>query len=201
MRRALPWVLSAILLVAFVASFSELQRMRTRFGQVTRHAFHDHADVRLAVIRSAMTQETHPIVILGDSVAELARFPSSLCGKPVVNAGIGGATLEELTRIANEFDTATLVIIVAGTNNAAATVEAAFSKLLEAIKPPKMAVAATVHPANNKAIIDAAKRAGVTIVDVAFSQFIDVHPTPKAYQLWMPKVIEAISGECARLRR
>jgi hypothetical protein len=77
MRRALPWVISAILLVAFIATFSELERMRRRFGEVTRHSFHDHAVVRLDVIRSAMAQKTKPIVIFGDSLAELAQFPES----------------------------------------------------------------------------------------------------------------------------
>src|SRR3954454_21229950 len=108
MRRAVPWAISAILLIAFTASFSELERIRRRFGEVTQHAFHDHAEVRLDVIRSAMVQKTKPIVIFGDSLAELAQFPDSACNRPVINAGIGGATLKELTKFADEIAGASL---------------------------------------------------------------------------------------------
>jgi hypothetical protein len=198
MLRVFPWILSVVLLAAFVASFSELGRVRKRFGEVTRHVFHDHADVRLSVIRSAMAQERSPIVVIGDSVAERARFPAVLCGRPVVNAAIGGASLEELTRLAKEINAASLVVIIAGTNNAGTGIEAPYTQLLNAVRPPKIAIAATFSTEVNRAIIDASKRAMVAALDLPFSEFDDVHPTPDAYRLWMPRLVEAISEECAR---
>jgi hypothetical protein len=199
MRRALPWALSIVLLIAFAASFSELQRMRGRFGEVTRHAFHDHAEVRLAVIRSAMAQKDRPLVIFGDSLAEMAQFPSELCGKPVVNAGVGGARLEGLATLASEIGRASLVIVLAGTNDAgSATFEADYSRLLSKL-PSAVAVPATAFPAVNRQIIAAAKRSNVGTLDVQFAEFKDVHPTPAAYGVWTAKMVAALSGECAKL--
>jgi hypothetical protein len=39
MKRAFPSVIAIVATLAFVASFSEIQRMRTRFGEVIRHQF------------------------------------------------------------------------------------------------------------------------------------------------------------------
>jgi hypothetical protein len=198
MRRALPWVISAILLVAFIASFSELERMRRRFGEVTRHSFHDHAAVRLDVIRSAMAQKTRPIVIFGDSLAELAQFPESACNRPIVNAGIGGATLDELTKLANEFKGASLIVVLAGTNDAGSTTfEADYSRLLSKL-PNAIAVPATAIPAVNRQIVASAKQSDVPILDIQFTEFKDIHPTASAYKAWIDQTVRALSVECTR---
>lgn len=63
-----PWLISAVLFVAFSATFSELQRMRTRFGEVTRHPFHDHQDVRKAAIRYALSDLDRPKVFMDGSI-------------------------------------------------------------------------------------------------------------------------------------
>jgi hypothetical protein len=87
MKRAFPRVIAIVATVAFVASFSELQRIRTRFGEVTRHQFHDHQDVRAYMIKAALADLDQPIVVLGDSITEMARLPETINGHPVVNAG------------------------------------------------------------------------------------------------------------------
>jgi hypothetical protein len=198
MRRALPWAISAILLIAFVASFSELERMRRRFGEVTSHAFHDHAEVRLAVIRSAMAQKTKPIVILGDSLAELAQFPDSACNRPIINAGIGGARLNELTILSDELKGASLVVVLAGTNDAgSATFEGDYSRLLLKL-PAAIVVPATFSPEVNRQIAASAKQSKVPILDIQFTEFKDVHPTPNAYKTWTEQMVSALSVECAR---
>ncbi|WP_461320841.1 SGNH/GDSL hydrolase family protein [Bradyrhizobium diazoefficiens] len=192
-------MLSVVFLIAFLASFSELQRMRTRFGEVTRHAFHDHADIRLTVIRSEMAQAERPIVVFGDSVAELASFPNQICGRQIVNAGIGGATLHELTRIASEINGASLVVVVAGTNDAGSnTFRKDYARLLGSLRVGAIATPATVYPNINREIMAAAKEAGAKALDVEFSEFADVHPTPKAYREWTRQVTESLSEECAR---
>jgi hypothetical protein len=100
MKRAIPWTLAVLFFVAFVASFSELQRMRVRFGEVTRHNFHDHQDVREFIIRAALDGLDRPVVIFGDSLVEMAEFPKAICGRPVVNAGIGGSKTSDFLRMA-----------------------------------------------------------------------------------------------------
>ncbi len=200
MRRAFPWILSTILLVAFIASFSELQRMRMRFGEVTRHTFHDHAGIRLSVIKSAMAQTHRPIVLLGDSVAELAALPATVCGRSIVNAGIGGARLEELARLARELSGASLVIVVAGTNDAGSpTFEADYSRLIASIEPATIAVPSTAFQSVNNQIVAAAKKSGAKIAAIGFSEFDGVHPTPKAYQEWTKAISDKLLWEeCSR---
>ena len=59
-------------------------------GEVSRHDFHDHADVRRLMIAAALADADQPIVVLGDSVTEMAPLPRQLCEHPVINAGVGG---------------------------------------------------------------------------------------------------------------
>jgi hypothetical protein len=68
----------SILTVAFVASFSELQRMRARFSEVTRHQYHDRQDVRAYMIKAALAELDQPIVVL--SITEMARLPETING-------------------------------------------------------------------------------------------------------------------------
>lgn len=196
--RALPWLLCLVLLGSFIAAFIELQRMRARFGEITQHSFHDHAEVRLQVIRSALSQEREPIVILGDSLAELAQFPGGACGKPIINAGIGGATLSELAKLADELSRASLVVVLAGTNDAgSATFEEDYSRLLAQL-PSAIAVPATAFPKINQQIVAAAKRSNVPVAYIEFAEFNGIHPTPSAYRSWTERLVASLSGECAR---
>src|SRR5258708_1638210 len=47
---------------------------------------------RQLVVWRTLARVDDPIVILGDSIVEASTLPRSLCGHPIVNAGIGGAT-------------------------------------------------------------------------------------------------------------
>ncbi|WP_244065489.1 hypothetical protein [Bradyrhizobium sp. Ce-3] len=49
--------------------------MPNRFGEVSQHTFHDHAAVREFMIRAALADATAPIVVLGDSITEMAPLP------------------------------------------------------------------------------------------------------------------------------
>lgn len=198
MQRAFPWALSVVLFIAFVASFSELQRMRGRFGEVSRHTFHDHADIRLRVIKAAMAQEKDPIVIFGDSVAEMAHLPGEICGKPVINAGIGGATILELTKTAKYLTGASLIMVLAGSNDiGSATFDLDYSQLLAALKPNVVAIAATVSKSTNDQISLSAKRLMVRSISPQFNEYSDaIHPTASAYRSWRRQIVEMISREC-----
>src|SRR4051794_12462044 len=111
--RAIPWVIAVIATIAFTASFSELTRLRKRFGEVTQHAFHDHQDVRRAIIRAGLTQAIDPIVVVGDSIAEMAPLQKEVAVAEVINAGMGGITSRELLWITPRlFDGVTAKFIV-----------------------------------------------------------------------------------------
>jgi hypothetical protein len=120
MKSAVPWTISILLFVAFAASFAELQRLRVRFGEVTQHRFHDHQEVREFIIRTSLEGLDRPVVIIGDSLAEMAEFPKMVCGKPVVNAGIGGSQTSDFLRLAPkllEHSRPSAIIVALGAND------------------------------------------------------------------------------------
>jgi GDSL-like Lipase/Acylhydrolase family len=82
-----------------------------------------HAATRQFVIRSTLARLDDAIVILGDSIVEASTLPRSLCGHPIVNAGIGGArTTSRLGSMLIEAlgnKRAALVVVSLGTNDAA----------------------------------------------------------------------------------
>lgn len=190
MARALPWFIAGALALAFVASFSELQRMRTRFGEVTQRTFHDHQDVRVMIIRLALTQATRPIVVMGDSLAEMAPLPLELAGSEVVNAGIGGITSRDLVKVsARLLDKVTpaLIVVSVGANDSASS---DYSELFESLK--RRARVLVIPSASDAKVISNLQRAcRAHAVDCADTAFKDQHRLPDGihlnkdgYQLW-----------------
>ena len=208
MRRALPWILAITFLVGFVASFTELQRMRNRFGEVSQHRFHDHAAVREFMIRAALTGATAPIVVLGDSITEMAPLSRQLCGRPVVNAGVGGQTIREARQLAPrllEDQGAFLLVLAVGANDAGSpTAQRDFADLIDAARPlstrPLVAIAVAADGATNQAIEAAAVARGIRFIDPHLpsgTKMLDgIHFTAAAYQAWVPALEAAISAEC-----
>jgi lysophospholipase L1-like esterase len=82
-----------------------------------------HTATRQFVIRSTLARFDDAVVILGDSIVEASTLPRSLCGHPIVNAGIGGAkTTSHLGSMLSEAldnKRAALVVVSLGTNDAA----------------------------------------------------------------------------------
>jgi lysophospholipase L1-like esterase len=82
-----------------------------------------HGPTRQLMISSTLARFEDPIVVLGDSIVEASTLPRSLCGRAVVNAGIGGtSTASHLDSILKESlggKRAALVIVSLGTNDAA----------------------------------------------------------------------------------
>jgi hypothetical protein len=82
-----------------------------------------HGSTRQFVIRSTLARVDDAIIILGDSIVEMSTLPRSLCGHPIVNAGIGGASTESgLGAILKESlgnRRAALIVVSLGTNDAA----------------------------------------------------------------------------------
>lgn len=59
-------------------------------------------EVRGFMIRSQLAQAKSPIVIMGDSITEAALLPSSMCGRDIVNAGVGGMTVGSYLPLAKQ---------------------------------------------------------------------------------------------------
>jgi hypothetical protein len=82
-----------------------------------------HGPTRQFVIRSTLARVDNAIVVLGDSIVEMSTLPRLLCGHPIVNAGIGGASTESnLGSILKESlgnKRAVLIVVSLGTNDAA----------------------------------------------------------------------------------
>lgn len=204
--QAAPWIIAAVAVIAFGATFSELQRMRGRFGEVTRHQFHDHEDVRQFMIRASLIGLDQPIVIMGDSITEMARLPEMIGDKPAVNAGIGGATISdfeaEAPRLLAGSARPSLIVVALGANDAkSATVQRDYAELLSRLKKlaPRLLAVAVAGGTN---LINAQIRAAADSEDVQFvqpaipagSMLPDrIHLNAAGYRAWLPAVLTAIS--------
>jgi lysophospholipase L1-like esterase len=82
---------------------------------------HQHNAVRQFIVRSDMAQKPNAILFAGDSITEAAFLPESICGHPVINAGLGGADIGsylDFARLTMPSDLKSPLIVVAlGTND------------------------------------------------------------------------------------
>ncbi|MGF6433465.1 SGNH/GDSL hydrolase family protein [Bradyrhizobium elkanii] len=182
--------------------------MRNRFGEVSQHAFHDHAAVREFMIRAALADAPAPIVVLGDSITEMAPLPRLLCGRPVINAGVGGQTIPEAKQLAGRVlqdQGAFLLVLAVGANDAGSpTAQRDFTDLIETVKPlstrPLVVIAVAADERTNRAIEAAAVARGVRFIDPHLppgAKMADgIHFTAAAYKAWVPALEAAISAEC-----
>jgi len=172
-KRTLPWVIAVVATVAFVASFSELQRMRVRFGEVTSHQFHDHQDVRAYMIRAALADLDQPIVVLGDSITEMARLPETINGHSVVNAGVGGAGIGDFISLAPRLLDGvkpSLCVVALGANDIGSTSAGVhYTVMLSRLKTicPKL-LAYAVIPLEGSDLINKQIRAAAEVDSVPF---------------------------------
>lgn len=212
LKLLIPWVTAIVAVVAFVASFSELQRMRGRFGEVTRHQFNDHLDVRQFMIKAALSGLDQPIVVVGDSITEMSRLPETIGDKPVVNAGIGGASIEDFQRLAPIlFQDAkpSLIVVALGSNNTRSSgVQREYTALLSKLKklaPRLLAVAVTPLDGSertNAQIKAAAQSEDVQFVEIPMpdgSMMVDrIHLNATGYRNWTPALVAAIGRARAK---
>jgi hypothetical protein len=81
-----------------------------------------HVTARQSVIQSTLERVENAVVVLGDSIVEASTLPRSLCGHPIVNAGIGRAsTASNLGSILTQSldgKRAALIVVSLGTNDA-----------------------------------------------------------------------------------
>ena len=82
----------------------------------------EHRRVRQLVLHFTLSRVDDPIIVLGDSIVEASTLPTSICGHPIINAGLSAtSTASELGRwlagaLANK--RAAAIIISLGVNDA-----------------------------------------------------------------------------------
>lgn len=79
----------AVLAVAALAMGGSYFGKDAVFGADSTADSHRHA--RQVALNHTLSRLDAPIIILGDSITEASTLPRSLCGHPIVNAGLGGA--------------------------------------------------------------------------------------------------------------
>lgn len=126
---------------------SSARATRGRFREVSRHQFYDHQDMRQFMIKAALTGLDLPIVVIGNSITEMARLPEVIDDKPVVNAGIGGASIEDFEALAPRLLqglTPSIIVVALRTSDDTAMSRhyATLLSILKAFSPRILAVAA-----------------------------------------------------------
>jgi lysophospholipase L1-like esterase len=172
---------------------------------------HEHSDARLFMIKAHLARATSPIVVLGDSITEAATFPEAICNHPVVNAGIGGAGVDELLAAVPwllQGKAPALVVVAIGTNDAHGSegqeerFSASYAGLLRSLAgvSPKLAVAnippvAPDAPLTLAAQLDAGlinrfNQVLPNLADMARASFIDIHKALTANGL--PETLDGV---------
>lgn len=141
-------VLSAVILNVENRTEKRVSAAIDRFSEQIRmnlpaNLGNDRVSVRGFMIHSQLAQTERPIILVGDSITEGALVPSSVCGHPVVNAGIGGMTVGSYFPIAQKLlvdETAEMIVIELGTNDSiipapTSGFEAAYSQLIDFLAP------------------------------------------------------------------
>ena len=115
------------------------------------------APPRPLLIKAALKQADDPVVMLGDSIVWLADFPRTVCGRPIVNAGIGGSStasgLDGMLLKALAGKKPAMVVVSLGLNDSAKpfsaeTFRANYLELLKTLKSATSQLAiASVTPA------------------------------------------------------
>ena len=81
-----------------------------------------HRSVRQLILYYTIVRTDDPIIVLGDSIVEASALPRSLCGHPIVNAGLSGAStasdLGPWLAGALAGRRAALIVVALGTNDA-----------------------------------------------------------------------------------
>lgn len=105
--------LAVLLIGALAAGFSFFRKQT---------AADSHRQARQLVLNYTLSRVDNPIILLGDSIAEASTLPRLLCGHPIVNAGLNGAsTASDLgTWLIEALDgkQAAAIVVSLGTNDA-----------------------------------------------------------------------------------
>lgn len=160
------------------------------------------------MIRAALAGLDQPIVVIGDSITEMSRLPEEIDGRPVVNAGIGGATVADFVAIAprlmRDFKPSLIVVALGANDIGSSTMQRDYVSLLSELKklsPRLLAVGVTPLDGSdlmNAQIKAAAGSVGVHFVEMSLSEGTRlpdrIHLNAAGYRQWTPALVAAISA-------
>jgi len=181
-------------------------------------AGHLHTDIRLWMIKSQISRVESPIIVMGDSIVEAAILPSEIGGHPVINAGVGGATIgffEAYAAMFAEVTTPALIVLSVGINDAQPNrMESFRSEYLATLALLKVPVAVvTVTPSKNTAVdlgtVDQFNQfikslaGSYSVIDVSkdmnASMTVDgIHLNQDGYRIWGRAVIQGIEEKLSQ---
>jgi lysophospholipase L1-like esterase len=122
--------LAVLLLGALAAAYSLLRKETIADS---------HRQARQLVLHYTLSRLDSPIIVLGDSISEASTLPRTVCGHPIVNAGLNGAStasdLGPWLIDALDGKPAAAIVVSLGTNDALAArsaqqFQASYSALL-----------------------------------------------------------------------
>lgn len=156
MKKWFAWAVIASLIASISGLFFLTFAYATLRKQIVAMAAAgtSYSSMRLAVIQSQLSQVKKPIIIIGDSIVESAILPPTICGHPVINAGVSGARIaffaEWAPRLTKETEP-TLAILAVGINDAGKdynenSFRTAYAATLQSISSP--VAVATIVSAN-----------------------------------------------------
>jgi lysophospholipase L1-like esterase len=162
------------------------------------------------------------IVIIGDSLTQNARLPASVCGTPLINAGIGGSRASTFIPFAEEMTarqlSPALIVIALGINDAVLAYRtdfrATYGLLIDSLPKSPIAlttlapvdtnfpVAKMLNPSTIKsidaAIIEIAASRWAPIIDLGAIVGIEsrdgIHPTESTYHHWITVIVAGIES-------
>jgi lysophospholipase L1-like esterase len=197
---------SAAFFAGFGASYVHSKRLEARLELATHPLYHRHADVRQFIIRTALDGVPSPIVVLGDSITEMAPLPDSACGHPVINAGVGGAATPDFLQLAPILFRGAarphLIVVALGANDVGSSaLTRDFTSLLSSLSELTQRIVAISNTPDESVL--AQQRAATTAAHVPFSEVRvtglmsdRIHFTREGYGEWIPAMLRAISTAC-----
>lgn len=206
----MPWFVATVSVVALGASFFQMHAARDRYWKLAalQSTDHMHRETREFIIRAALADADQPIVVLGDSITEMARLPETIGGRSIINAGIGGARIADFETIApillTQRPAPSVIVIALGANDAGSgAIQSDYAALLESLKklaPRLLSIGVSGldgADAINARIKAAADSEGVPFVETpipAASMLPDrVHLNAAGYRVWTPALVAAIA--------
>ncbi|MET4630460.1 lysophospholipase L1-like esterase [Bradyrhizobium sp. I1.8.5] len=141
------------------------------------------------------------VVIMGDSLVEDAKFPASLCGRQIVNAGIGGAGASTLLAIAEKMQSKPEMIVVSvGVNDAGdPAFQTKYSMLLDSLPKTRIALATLVQPGFehiNDVIKSTSEKKAASLINMGavtnFKTRDGIHPVDQSYIEWREHLLDGI---------
>lgn len=173
-------------------------------------------DLRSFVVKLHLSLVEEPVIFLGDSIVQRAPLPSSICGHPVVNAGIEATSSKTYLPIARRLSwRGTLIVVAIGLNDAKIPVNEDFPnsyrELVDHLAPAPLMFAGITPQGSPSYDSEAAERENMTIEAEARARnapFIDfqsamqgngltldgVHLSPEGYRLWGGALIPAVKA-------